>query len=166
MYSKKKKEFDSYPFFHGGDMEAHLQEVRNYEDKHRDVPCLLMAQAANGALAAELALKYLHFKEKREFFCIHDLHDLFYQLPEQHKSFLSSKICSELGQNAHTLEASLHRISTLFEHARYSFSKNETFGFSNFFTGFVHIVCDYALSFVCQENDANEDNSSVITEDE
>lgn len=35
---RKIEEFDSYPFFDGGDMEAHLQEVSSYEYKHKDVP--------------------------------------------------------------------------------------------------------------------------------
>lgn len=152
VFSRIEK-FDRYPFFSGEDMKMHLDEVKQYEEKHKGVPCLLMAQAANGALAVELALKYFHFKENHSFSCIHNIKVLFNDLPEPHKSALTSKIHVELCQNTDSLEKSLERISGIFEHARYSFSHNEGFGFTSFFTGFVHIVCDYALSFAHSEGD-------------
>lgn len=148
---KKIEEFDSYPSLNEENMETHIEEAKRFEERHRNVPCLLMAEGANGALAVELALKYLIFRENRSFDCIHELHDLFYQLPEPHKTVLTNRIYTQLCQNAGSLDKNLQQISGIFEHARYSFSKDTGFGFTNFFTGFVHIVCDYALSFSCTE---------------
>ena len=150
---KKIEEFNSYPFFDGGDMETYIQEVNLYEERHQSVPCLLMAEAANGALAAELALKYLIFRENHSFDCIHDLKELFYRLPEPHMTVLTNKIYTELCQAAWSLDKNLQQISDIFEHARYSFSRNANFGFTNFFTGFVHIICDYTLSLSCNNDD-------------
>ena len=150
---KRIEEFDNPPLFDGGDIEAHIEEANLYEERHRNVPCLLMAEAANGALAAELALKYLIFRENQSFDCIHNLKELFYQLPEPHKTVLTDRIYTELCQAAWSLDKNLQQISDIFAHARYSFSRNIGFGFTNFFTGFVHIVCDYALSFSCENSD-------------
>ena len=120
----------------------------------------------NGALAAELALKFLIFKENGEFECIHNLQRLFEQLPDCHKTILSNTICEQAHQNEETLNWSLSNIANLFEDFRYSFGK-EYLGFSDFFNIFVHIVCDYAIAHKPVYDDSEEYNmmTDAVNED-
>ena len=140
---KKLEIFEAYPRL-DGDVEKHKQDMAEYEERHKGVPLLTPPLVANGTLAAELALKYLVFKEKGEYECSHQLQFLFNQLTEPHKNALIERICKEAHQNETTLTENLNNISNLFEDFRYAFGK-EQLGFSNFFNDFVHIVCDYAL---------------------
>ena len=107
-------------------------------------PFLTPAMVTNGVLAAELALKALTLKETGTFDCIHDLHNLFYALPEEHKTILTSLIKEQSHQNDVTLKSNLKRIKDFFPQWRYFFEK-EYIGYGNFLTEFIHIVCDYAL---------------------
>lgn len=141
---KKKEEFERRPMF-DGNVEKYREETFAYEKKHEGVPLLTSPLIVNGALAAELALKFLIFKENDEFECIHNLQLLFEQLPDCHKNPLTEMIYKQAHQNEESLNFNLHNISNLFEVFRYPFER-DVVGYSNFFNEFVHIVCDYAIS--------------------
>lgn len=150
---KKLELFEAYPRL-DGNVEKHKQDIAEYEERHKGIPFLTPPLVANGTLAAELALKYLVFKEKGEYECSHQLQFLFNQLVEPHKTVLIERICKEAQQNETTLTENLNNISNLFEDFRY-FYEHGTLGYSNFWNSFVHAVCDYALSFrsECEAND-------------
>lgn len=111
----------------------------------------------NGVLAAELALKFLIFKEMGSYECIHNLQRLFEQLPYCHKNALTETIYEQAHQNEETLKFNLANISNLFEDFRYSFGK-EQLGYTNFFNEFVHIVCEYAILQKAIDDEEIEDN--------
>lgn len=142
--AKRIETFMMYPKL-DGDLEKYRQDMIEYKKKHEGIPDLIPQFVVNGAFAAELALKAITFKERREFEYCHNLHRLFYQLPEPHKTVLIEKICRELHQNEETLSISLKNIADLFENFRYCF-EHRVVGFSNFFNDFIHIICDYAIS--------------------
>lgn len=141
---KELEKFETYPRL-DGDVEKHKQDMIEYEEKHKGVPMLTPPLIANGTLAAELALKFLVFKENGEYECGHHLQFLFNQLTEPHKTVLIERICNEAHQNETTLTENLNNISKLFEDFRY-FYEHEILGYSNFLNDFIHIVCDYAIS--------------------
>ena len=118
--AKRIETFMMYPKL-DGDLEKYRQDMIEYKKKHEGIPDLIPQFVVNGAFAAELALKAITFKERREFEYCHNLHRLFYQLPE------------------------LKNIADLFENFRYCF-EHRVVGFSNFFNDFIHIICDYAIS--------------------
>lgn len=149
---KKLEAFDTYPRF-DGNAEKHEQDWQEYEEKHKDVPFLTPTVIVNGTLAAELALKFLIFKENGEYECGHNLQTLFNQLPEPHKTVLLERIYKEAHQNADTLALNLPNISNLFEEYRYYYEYNGL-GFSNFLNDFIHIVCDYAISLKSEYEDS------------
>lgn len=141
---KKLEEYERHPIF-DGDMEKYTDQIYAYEAEHEGVPSLTAPLIVNGALAAELALKFLIFKENGEFDCIHDLQQLFEVLPDCHKIPLTEIIFQQAHQDKESLQTNLSNIKNLFEDMRYFFS-HESVGYSNFFNEFVHIVCDYAIS--------------------
>ena len=141
---KNLEKYARHPIF-DGDMEKYKDQILAYEAEHEGVPSLTAPLIVNGAFAAELALKFLIFKENGEFDCIHDLQQLFDSLPDCHKIPLTEIIFQQAHQNEETLQTNLSRIKNLFEDMRYFFS-NESVGYSNFFNEFVYIVCDYAIS--------------------
>ena len=116
-------------------------------------PYLDPAMVTNGVLAAELALKALTLQEFGSFDCIHDLDKLFYALPEEHKTALSSLIKEKSRQNDATLKKNLETISDFFVDWRYFF-QHDSMGYSNFLPEFIHIVCDYAIAEI--ENNVPE----------
>ncbi|MBD5146273.1 MAG: HEPN domain-containing protein [Ruminococcus sp.] len=141
---KELEKFVHFPTL-TGDIEKYEQKLLEYEKKHENIPDLNSQMVVNGTLAVELALKSLLFKENGEFECIHNLEELFGQLPEPHKSILTDKIYKEAHQNAETMASNLSNISNLFEKFRYVF-ECDIIGYSNFLNNFIHIVCDYAIS--------------------
>lgn len=141
---KKLEQFEQRPRF-DGDSEKYEDAVTACEEKHMDVPFLSPPLVVNGALAAELALKFLIFKESGSFNCIHNLQTLFEQLPTNHRAALSETIYRQAHQTEETLKINLSNIANLFEDYRYFFGK-ESIGYTNFFNDFVHITCDYAIS--------------------
>lgn len=141
---KKLESFERHPVFDGNE-EKYKKQILAYEADHEGMPFLTPPLIANGALAAELALKFLIFKENGEFDCIHDLQQLFESLPDCHKIPLTEIICQQAHQNEETLQDNLSNIKNLFEDMRYFFS-HESVGYSGFFNEFVHIVCEYAIS--------------------
>ena len=122
------------------------EKMQNYEEEYLTGkrPYLTPAIVTNGVLAAELALKALTLKEFGTFDCIHDLDKLFYSLPEEHKTALSTQIKEKSHQNDATLKTNLKIISNFFQDWRYFFER-ESIGYSNFLPEFIHIVCDYAI---------------------
>lgn len=151
---KKLEQFEQRPRF-DGDLEKYEDAITAYAERIMSVPSLSPALVVNGALAVELALKFLIFKENGEFDCIHNLQKLFEQLPTCHKSTLSEIIYQQAHQNEETLRINLPNIANLFEDYRYFFGK-EHVGYSNFFNDFVHIVCDYAISLKPEDDDLQE----------
>ena len=53
-------------------------------------------------MAAELALKFLIFKEQGAYECIHNLQRLFEQLPDCHKDALTEILYKQAHQNEET----------------------------------------------------------------
>lgn len=140
---KQLEEFEKMPTLCES-LEKSQEIIDDYVKRHEDIPSLRSPLVVNGALAAELALKFLIFKEMGSYECIHNLHSLFEQLPDCHKDALTEMIYKQAHQNEETLKINLTNISNLFEDFRYSFGK-EQLGYSGFFYEFVHIVCEYAI---------------------
>ena len=158
---RRLEEMEKRPVF-DGNLEKHIREMRQYEASHRNIPDLTSPLIVNGTLATELALKFLIFKENGAFDCIHDLKMLYENLPEAHKTILTDRLCSQAHQSPETLEFQLTNIAKDFETFRYSFEQ-QYLGYSNFLLDFIHIVCDYALSFKPEYQDKEE---NFETEDE
>lgn len=140
---KRLEEFEKFPIFCES-MEKNQERIDDYAKQHEGIPSLRSPLVVNGALAAELALKFLIFKEMGSYECIHNLRRLFEQLPDCHKNALTEIIYKQAHQNEETLKFNLTNISNLFEDFRYSFGK-EQLGYSGFFYEFVDIVCEYAI---------------------
>lgn len=140
---KQLEEFEKLPTLSDNE-EKNLETIDEYINRHEGIPSLMSPFVVNGALAVELALKFLIFKEKGSYECIHNLQRLFDQLPDCHKNALTEIICKQAHQNDETLKFNITNISNLFEDFRYSFGK-EHVGYTNFFNEFVHIVCEYAI---------------------
>lgn len=88
-------------------MEKSQEIIDEYVKRHEDIPSLRSPLVVNGALAAELALKFLIFKEMGSYECIHNLHSLFEQLPDCHKNALTEIIYKQAHQNEETLKINL-----------------------------------------------------------
>lgn len=140
---KQLEEFEKMPALCES-LEKSQEIIDDYVKRHEDIPSLRSPLVVNGTLAAELALKFLIYKEMGSYECIHNLHSLFEQLPDCHKNALTEMIYKQAHQNEETLKINLTNISNLFEDFRYSFGK-EQLGYSGFFYEFVHIVCEYAI---------------------
>ena len=78
-----------------GDQKQYETAIDDYIKKRAEQPCLQIPKWTNGAFAAELALKYLYFREKRRYGGIHGLYELFYGLPEIHNVELVNRIKNE-----------------------------------------------------------------------
>ena len=85
-------------------------------------------------------------REDKSYVNIHNLKDLFYNLPEIHKLELLNRIKTQAHQTEKTLEIQLSDFSDAFVKSRYFFEYG-SFGFSGLFDSFVKIVCEYALEF-------------------
>ena len=110
-----------------------------------DVSLYSIPAVVNGALAAELAIKFLILRDGSGFELTHNLENLFNALPKQDKKLISEKIITVSAQNNKTLNENIHRISNIFNEYRYFFQEDHV-GCTNFFCEFVNIVCNYALS--------------------
>lgn len=131
---------------HDGSQEKFEAEIECYLEKQLRRPFLRIPQWTNGAFAAELALKFLFAREDKSYVNIHNLKDLFYNLPEIHKLELLNRIKTQAHQTEKTLEIQLSDFSDAFVKSRYFFEYG-SFGFSGLFDSFVKIVCEYALEF-------------------
>lgn len=76
---KQLEKFEKLPIL-GEDEEKNQETIDDYTKRHEGIPSLTSPLAVNGALAVELALKFLIFKEMGSYECIHNLQRLFEQL--------------------------------------------------------------------------------------
>ena len=136
-------EQEKIPLFDGNE-ERLKAELDKYFEKRMQQPSLFIPKCTNGAFAAELALKFLWLTEDKLYSGIHNLYDLFYQLPEIHKVELADRIKKQAYQNDQTLEMQLKMFSNMFVKSRYFF-EHKSFGSSGFFDNFVKVVCEYAF---------------------
>ena len=127
-----------------GDQEKFEKELSCYCKKQMEQPAIAIPKWTNGALAAELALKFLFAKEQKIYSKQHCLDDLFYHLPEIHKTELLIRIKEQTHQTEEMIEAQLPVFSDAFIKSRYFFEYG-TFGLTGLFDPFVKIVCEYAL---------------------
>lgn len=142
----KIEEMTRMPIFQG-DSEKYWKEHDEWIERQSQLPGLIISpKVVNGAIACELALKYLILKEDASFEQIHDLAKLFHSLSQEHKEALLNEIYPRLHQNEETFEFCLDQISNSFVKWRYPFER-DAIGTTDFFDGFVSIVCEYALGF-------------------
>lgn len=134
---------DKVPLF-DGNQEKFDAELDKYFEKRMQQPNLFIPKCTNGAFAAELALKFLWLTEDKHYDDIHNLYDLFYQLPEIHKVELADRIKKQAYQDDQTLKSQLKMFSNMFVKSRYFF-EHKSFGSNGFFDNFVKIVCEYAF---------------------
>lgn len=95
--------------------DKNIEAIDDYIKRREGIPTLTSPLVVNGALAVELALKFLIFKEMGSYECIHNLKCLFEQMPGCHKNALTEIICEQAHQNDETLKFNLTNISRLFE---------------------------------------------------
>lgn len=131
---------------YAGDHKKYEAEIDSFMRKQMELPCLKIPQVANGALAAELAIKFLTFRETNTFYQIHDLEQLFAALPEIHKTELLSRIKVQAHQTDETFLSQLHQFANCFDEYRYFFER-ESVAITGLFNQFVKIVCEYALEY-------------------
>lgn len=126
--------------------EQQKEIMEQYLEEHEKHPILLFPWIVNGALAAELALKFLTFRETKSFETTHDLRKLYRQLPTVHKSELLERLKIQAHQNEETLTQNLESFAEAFVCFRYPFGRG-SFGINGIFHDFVKIVCEYAFEF-------------------
>lgn len=131
---------------HDGNQKKFEAEMESYLKRQLGRPFLQIPQWTNGAFAAELALKFLFALEGKSYGNIHNLKDLFYNLPEIHKVELLNRIKTQANQSERTLEIQLSDFSNAFAQSRYFFEYG-SFGFSGLFDSFVKIICEYTFEF-------------------
>lgn len=95
--------------------DKNIEAIDDYIKRREGIPTLTSPLVVNGALAVELALKFLIFKEMGSYECIHNLKCLFEQIPGCHKNALTEIICEQAHQDDETLKFNLTNISRLFE---------------------------------------------------
>lgn len=95
--------------------DKNIEAIDDYIKRREGIPTLTSPLVVNGALAVELALKFLIFKEMGSYECIHNLKCLFEQMPGCHKNALTEIICEQAHQDDETLKFNLTNISRLFE---------------------------------------------------
>ena len=117
-----------------------------YIKKHTQQPALTISKWTNGALAAELALKFLFAREHQSYNSIHYLNDLFYRLPDVHKEELLDRLKTQSHQTEKTIEDQLALFSDAFVKSRYFF-EHRSLSLTGLFDSFVKIVCEYVLEF-------------------
>lgn len=130
IFSKIEKK-TQMPIFEG-DSEKYRKEYDEWMKRQSQLPDLIVSpKVVNGAIACELALKYLTLKENAAFEQIHDLAKLFHSLPQEHKNALLETIYPELHQNEETFEFCLNQIADSFVKWRYPFER-DAIGTTNF----------------------------------
>lgn len=121
-----------------------LEEKINRNSDKWDQPQLFYVILTNGALAAELAIKFLTFQQKHNFIEDHKLDVLFNDLPPKDQNEILSRIKQQTGIDRKLFREMLKNFSDAFVKARYFFAQEEN-GISNLFDDFVRIVCEYAV---------------------
>lgn len=142
---KKLEEKTRMPVF-SNDWNTFLKENKSWAMEQNELPYLCLPKIVNGSLACEIALKYFLLKENGAISQIHRLDELFDALPLNHKKVLLEKIYKTLGQNKEMFDENIKRIANSFIDWRYAYER-EVVSSTNFFDGFISIVCEYALTF-------------------
>lgn len=127
-----------------------LEEKINRNAYKWDQPQLFYVILTNGALAAELAIKFLTFHQKHGFIEDHKLDVLFNDLPPKDQNEILSRIKQQTGIDRKLFKEMLKNFSDAFKKARYFFAQEEK-GISNSFDDFVRIVCEYAVEVHTRE---------------
>ena len=127
-----------------------LEEKINRNAYKWDQPQLFYVILTNGALAAELAIKFLTFHQKHDFIEDHKLDVLFNDLPPKDQNEILSRIKQQTGIDRKLFKEMLKNFSDAFKKARYFFAQEEK-GISNSFDDFVRIVCEYAVEVHTRE---------------
>ena len=130
-----------YPWFSHSEEEFAERRERNLEKL--DQPSLLYAIATNGAMSAELALKYLTYRENHDFLETHKLDHLFNGLPQEDRNEILLRIEQQTGTGSKVFIKTLIGFSDVFTEARYFFSLGNK-GVSVLFDGFTCVVHEYA----------------------
>lgn len=131
-----------YPWFAHSHEEYEIRWGKN-KDKLGQ-PSLLFTIATNGAMAAELALKYLTFREQHSFVQTHKLDQLFGNLPPQDKAEILRRLEQRTDTCEEVLMKTINIFSDVFTEARYHFSLGNK-GISILFDDFVRVVQEYAI---------------------
>lgn len=121
-----------------------VEEIEHYFEEQEKCTMLVFPCIVNGALAAELALKFLTFHETKSFKKTHNLKELYNKLPPVHKAELLVRLKTQANQNEKTLIQNLETFDEAFVCFRYP-SEKDSVGISGIFHNFVKIVCEYAF---------------------
>lgn len=116
---------------------------------HKNPILLQVPYIVNGAFACELALKYI-LVDNQIGFCIsakgHNLEYLFDLLPPSIRQSLKAKLKNAANIDDTELRENIHLLGDSFNQWRYLFSHvEENMTYNNFFSIFVHQLCDYIL---------------------
>lgn len=144
VYSRLEETF-RLPIYQG-DTERYDSEYDSYVQRTMELPCLDFPKIANGALAVELAMKFLTFCGKDSFIKTHNLEQLFNDIPDIYKTEIMKRIKEQTSQNDETFTKNLHTFANAFDQFRYFFG-HEAVGSNHIFDQFVKIVCEYVLEF-------------------
>lgn len=131
-----------YPWFSHSQEEFAKRREKNFDKL--DQPSLLFTIATNGAMATELALKYLIFRDAHEFVQTHKLDRLFNDLPLADREEILRRIEQRTGTSGDVFEKTLTIFSDVFTEARYHFSLGNK-GISVLFDDFTRVVQEYAI---------------------
>lgn len=96
--------------------DKNIEAIDDYIKRREGIPTLTSPLVVNGALAVELALKFLIFKEMGSYECIHNLKCLFEQMPGCHKNALTEIICEQAHQDDETLKFNLRNCQKITFH--------------------------------------------------
>lgn len=108
------------------------------------------ALVMNGAFAAELAMKYLFFRDNECSFKSlrgHDLYELYYKIPQSDRNIIQDKLETGKRLENKTVDESIKELRNHFVDFRYAFERFDGLGINVFFKTFVCTICDYALGF-------------------
>lgn len=139
----------AYPWFVRS-QEERARRLRESVDK-LDQPSLLHAIVVNGSMATELALKYLTYRDAREFVQTHRLDLLLNNLPSKDRQEILSRLEKRAGMSEEVCEKAIAIFSNAFTEARYFFSPGNNKGISFLFDDFVRVVHEYAIEVFYQE---------------
>lgn len=115
-------------------------------DIYKECQLLFMPCIVNGALVAELALKYISYLIKNTFILTHDLKMLFDDLPQKQKEQLELELGKFERIKGRSLYDGIDLLRSNFEKFRYEFEFKESYEVDIFFKAFVCTICNYALS--------------------
>lgn len=116
--------------------------LKQFKENHKySAPCMV-----NGALAAELALKYLIFRDTFTFATCHSLSNLYEMIPAKDKNALDTLLSKGERLPDKTVQESIIDLKDHFVEWRYSYEYLPSM--TIFFKTFVCTVCDYVINDV------------------